>query len=69
MHTAILGQSIAYFGVAIQTFELRPAGAEIVAFRTAQDAGKRLVCFSEGTRRNLSSGRSRNKEERQRGEN
>lgn len=56
MHTAVLRQTIADFRVAIQTFEFRAAGAQVMAFRATQDSRKGLMCFRQRTRRNLGAG-------------
>jgi hypothetical protein len=40
MHAAVLRQAIPDFRVSIQAFEFHSAGAQVVAFRAAQDSGK-----------------------------
>jgi hypothetical protein len=40
VHAAILNQTIADFGMAVQTFQLHSSRAQVVTFRAAQDSGK-----------------------------
>src|ERR1700676_5509903 len=53
VHAAILSKAVPDFRMAIQAFELHAARTHVVAFRAAQDAGKRLMCFRQSTGRDL----------------
>jgi hypothetical protein len=64
MHAAILRQTVTDLCVTVETLEFHSARAHVVAFRAAQNAGKRLVWLGERSGRYLRSGWNRNQQER-----